>query len=274
MNAPSDDGTISFDGKPTKPFAVWIAPKVARGNMDFIVGYGKDWEGLRAWPKSKNWDGEQGWSASANRETYINSPDRAYFDFENEESIGQHNWNLQKGKPEYSIMSYELDYEKGSIGRLLTTNEWRESQAFQAMSAFEAIKKKRMLDYDGFAWCELNGGGNSGTYMKPLLDYYDHAKLAFYIVGMAYQKTFACSSNVDMVYGDQDKIDVMVVHCGENVKASVNVIVKNVKNKVVLEKNFQHVMLSAGRKSYKVGSISTVKLPEGTYSFEYCVTTE
>jgi len=271
MNAPSDDGTLTFDGKPVQPFAVWTAPMIARGNMDFIIGYGANWEKMRAWPASKKWDGEQGWQANANRDTYINSPGRAYFDFENEESIGQHNWNLQKGKPEYKIMSYELDMDEGSIGKLLTTNQWRESQAWQAMSAFEAIKKKRLLDYDGFAWCELNGGGNSGTYLKPLLDYYDHAKLAYYAVGMAYQPTFACSGNVDMAYGEKDSVNVVVVHCGDEIKANVKVLVKNAKGKTVMKKEFPNVSIAAGRINTKVGSFSTAKLPEGTYSFEYTV---
>ena len=269
MDAPNDDGTLSSNGKPAKPFAIWTAPMITRGNMDHITGYGANWEGLRAWPNSKKWEGEQGWRADANRTSYLNSKSRAYFDFENEESIGQHNWNLQKGKPEYLIMSYEHDMDVGSIGRRLSTNEWRESQAYQAMSAFEAIKKKRMLGYDGFAWCELNGGGNSATYLKPLLDYYDNAKLSYYALTMVYQPSFACSSNVDTAYGDKDTVDVMVIHMGDKAKADVKVDIRNVKGKIVETKLFKDIPLPEGRDVVNAGSFATKHLPEGSYIFEY-----
>ena len=49
---------------------------------------------------------------------YLNSKTHAWFDFENEESIGQPNWNLRKGKPMYKMYSYEIDEaDEGSIGR-------------------------------------------------------------------------------------------------------------------------------------------------------------
>src|SRR5690606_4259467 len=60
--------------------------------------------------------------------------------------------------------------------RELRFEEWELSQAWQAFSAYEAIRKKRWLGYDGFAWCTLRGGGNNGTYMKPLTDYYGTAR--------------------------------------------------------------------------------------------------
>ena len=46
----------------------------------------------------------------------------------------------------YRILSYEINYDVGSIGRNLTTDEWRISQAWQGFSAFEAYKKKRWVD--------------------------------------------------------------------------------------------------------------------------------
>lgn len=269
MHAPSDDGKLTSDGKPAKPYKIWTAPMITRGNMDHMTGYGANWEILRNWPYTKKWSGEQGWRENANRTTYLKSKERAYFDFENEESIAQPNWELMRGKPEYKIMSYEWDADKGSIGRLLTTEEWRESQAFQAMSAFEAIKKKRILDYDGFAWCELNGGGNSGTYLKPLLDYYGHAKLSYHVLGMAYQKTFACSDNVDMAYGPDDKVNVIIVYWGEAGKGDVSILIRDDKNKIVKKKKFSDIFLPLGRGSISVGQFKVDDLKPGVYTFEY-----
>ena len=101
---------------------------VTRGNQDAPTGYGSDWSRLRTWP-------------GAYRQGFLDSKERAYFDFENMESIGQPNWELSKGKPWYHLHSYEWEYDEGSIGRKLQFDEWRESLAWQAFSAYEINKK-------------------------------------------------------------------------------------------------------------------------------------
>ncbi|MCC5931393.1 MAG: hypothetical protein JJU28_19250, partial [Cyclobacteriaceae bacterium] len=208
INPPNDIGTLDHRGNPTEPEPIWTAPLITRGNMDFTTGYGLDWSTLRAYPYPKKWSGVQNWMETGYRTDYLASTERAYFDYESEESIGQPNWSLHKGKPQYKIQSYEFYYDENSIGRILNTDEWRESQAWQAMSGYEAYRKKRWLDYDGQTWCNLRGGHNSATYQKPLIDYYGHAKLSFYSIGMVFQPVLAGSKNVDMVYGPEDEIPV------------------------------------------------------------------
>ena len=190
----NDEGTLDQKGNPVDPIPIWTAPKITRGDMDHATGYGTEWSTLRRYPYPKDWSGEQGWRVAGYRTDYLNSKERAYFDFESEESAAQPNWNLRKGKPSYQIKSYELEYDEGSIGRQLTVDEWEASQAWQAFSGFEAYKKKRWLDYDGLAWCTLHGGGNTATYEKPLIDYYGYAKLGFYAVKMAFQHYFSRKS--------------------------------------------------------------------------------
>jgi hypothetical protein len=107
------------------------------------------------------------------------SNERAYFNFEHEESTGQPNWSVYKGKPWFHLPSYEWGYDQGSIGRKLTFDEWQESQAWQAFSAYESMRKQRIYDIDGFSWCNLHEGPGSGTYRKPVTDAYCNAKIAF-----------------------------------------------------------------------------------------------
>jgi len=75
------------------------------------------------------------------------------------------------------MYSYEKDYDTGSIGRVLRFDEWEESQAWQALSLYEAYRKKRWLGYAGMNWSPLRGDGNTATYMKPVVDYGNYAKL-------------------------------------------------------------------------------------------------
>jgi len=276
-NIRTDDGLHERlkNGQPSKllePIPIWTAPLITRGGMEYMTGYGAKWDKLRNWPNAKKSEVEQNWSMGDIRIDFLNSKHRAFFDFESEESAAQPNWSLRKGKPGYEVMSYEWGYDKGSVGTLLTTYQWLQSQAFQAMSAFEAYKKKRWLDYDGMAWCTLRGGGNTGTYKKPLIDYYDHAKLAFYAVKMSFQPVLACSKNVDIAYGPADNIPVAVMNIGGQRTVDVKVEVKTTSGKTVHTEMFKNIKLKPGRTCKDLQIDFTEKPDTGYYAFEYTVT--
>jgi len=267
----SDDGTFTKKGKVENFSQIWVAPGITRGTMDHIVSYGRDWSRLEKWPDAKKTQTEQNWSMGNFRVDYLNSKHRAFFDFESEESAAQPNWNLRKGKPGYQVMSYEWRYDKGSIGDYLTPEQWLESQAWQAFSGFEAYKKKRWLDYDGLAWCCLRGGGNTGTYKKPLIDYYDHAKLGFYAIKMAFQPVLACSKNVDIVYGPSDAVPLVVMNLGNEKKVDVEVYVKTLTGSIAFSKTFSEITLKEGRTFKDLELDIAGKLKPGYYAFEYNV---
>ena len=268
----NDDGTLDHDGKPATPIPVWTAPMLVRGDMDHATGYGAEWAELRKFPFPTKWEGEQGWREKGFKSDYLGSQQRAYLDFESEESASQPNWALHQGKPEYKIRSYEIDMDRTSIGLELSPEEWRLSQAWQAMSGYEAYRKKRWLDYDGMVWCTLDGGGNTATYEKPLLDYYGQAKMAFYTIGMAFQPVLAGSKNVDVAYGPADHIPVIVLNLGPSRTVDITVRVRNPQMEEVAHKVFASVALPAGRTCTDLVPVQ-FKLPgAGFYSFEYIVT--
>ena len=244
---------------------VWTANRISRGSMDYPTGFGQDWEYLRRWPFPHKWPG------NADINSFLTSPDRAYFNFEQEETIGQMNWELFKGSPVYKYHSYEWDYDEGSIGRRLSCDEWRESQAWQAFSAYECIRKMRWLDYVGLSWCCMWGGGNMGTYQKPLVDALGHKKLAFYAHRMGFQQVLAGSKDVDMVYGPDDHSTVTVLNLGDEQRASVTVTVRNTRGRQVHRQVFRNVTLPQGRTATDVGQLALPGLPDGYYFFEYQV---
>jgi hypothetical protein len=234
---------------------------VVRGNQDSPTGYGRDWSILRnLTTEYRN-----------NIPDFLNSSDRAYFNFEHEESIGQPNWNLVKGKPWYKIQSYEWSYDEGSIGRRLTDKEWRESQAWQAFSAYESMRKQRWLDYDGFSWCCLHGGPNTATYKKPLIDYLGHGKLAYYANQMIFQDILGGSSDVDVVYGPDDTINPIILNIGTSKEVDLQVVVKNLENEIVWKKSVSDISLQAGRTVTNLEPIKPIFPEEGYYAIEYIV---
>lgn len=260
----NDDGTRDNARRPVDNCdPVWTAPRISRGSMDYPTGFGQDWEYLRRWPFPHQWRG------NPDINSFLTSPVRAYFNFEQEETIGQMNWELFKGQPMYKLHSYEWDYDVGSIGRLLDFDEWRESQAWQAFSAYECIRKMRWLDYDGLSWCCMWGGGNMGTYQKPLIDPLGHKKLAYYAHRMGFQQVLAGSHDVDMVYGPDDHPDVAVMNLGEQRRVSVAVTVRAVDGREVCKRKFRHVLLPSGRTTTVVGTLTLPSLSDGYYFFEY-----
>jgi hypothetical protein len=258
----NDEGTLDHQGNSIDPAPEWTAPRVTRGNQDSYQGYGREWEVLRRAPD---------FNYRPHLPGFLNSTERAYFNFEHEESIGQPNWNLVKGKAWYQMQSYEWDYDTGSIGRRLTADEWEESQAWQAFSAYEAMRKQRWLDYDGFSWCNLHGGPNTVTYKKPIIDFLDHAKLAYWANQMVFQNTLAGSKDVDVVYGPEDTITPIVMNLGEEKSVNVTIIVNDMSGNEIDRTQYKRVNLSAGRTVTELESWKPDFEGEGYYGIEYIV---
>lgn len=246
-------------GEEIKATKAWTAPMVTRGNQDAPTGYGNEWSVLRKWPTSYY-------------QSFLQSKERAYFNFEHQESIGQPNWNLCKGKPWYNLQSYEWDYDEGSIGRKLQQTEWRESQAWQAFSAYESIKKMRQLGYDGFSWCSLHGGANAATYKKPAIDFLGYGKLVFHIHKTVFQPVLAGSNNVDVVYGPNDLITPMILNLGEERHVKLTVQIKHkYKGEVIDKKVYENVHLKEGRSVNELEPFKPTIKNEGLYFIEYLV---
>ncbi len=92
------NGTKDYQGNSIEAVPEYMAVLNTRGSQDAYTGYGAEWSALRNAPND--------WAASC-----LAANNKAYFNFEHEESIGQPNWELSKGKPQYLISSYEWDYD-------------------------------------------------------------------------------------------------------------------------------------------------------------------
>jgi len=256
----NDEGTIDKNENTIAPCPEWTAPLIVRGNQDALTGYGKSWDAIMEWP-------------DAYRQSFIESTQRAYFNFEHEESIGMQNFSLAKGKPWYQMPSYENIYDEGSVGRQFTYDEWRASQGWQAFSAWESMKWQRMYDIDGFSWCCLHGGPNSGTYRKPLIDAMGHAKLSFYINQMALQDVVAGSENTDVVYHKRDFLKPMILNVGAARDVRLKIVIEHVGGAVMETKEYDNIRLEAGRTVTKIPSFKPSFGEEGYYIIKYFVLT-
>ncbi len=250
------DGTLDYQGNKIQAVPEFMAELVTRGSQDAYTGYGNDWSVLRKAPNR--------WASSC-----LQAKDKAYFNFEHEESAGQPNWNLCKGQPYYLLQSYEWNYDEGSIGRKLTTLEWRASQAWQAFSAWESMKKQILLGYDGFSWCCLESGANMGTYQKPLIDSFGHPKLAYYTNKLVFQRTWAASNNVDVVYGPADMITPVINHLGDKIHVDLKIELQDINGKILYKKNLKDIELSEGNSAKQLDGFRFSKVKDGIYVIKY-----
>lgn len=88
------DGSLDKEGNPIVPNPVLMEKLMTRGSQDAYTGYGAKWTALRKAPNK--------WAASC-----LAANDKAYFNFEHEESAAQPNWTLAEKEPWFKVQSYE-----------------------------------------------------------------------------------------------------------------------------------------------------------------------
>lgn len=254
------DGSIDYKGNPISPNPVIMEKLMTRGNQDAYTGYGAKWTELRNAPYQ--------WAASC-----IGANDKAFFNFEHEESAAQPNWELAKKEPWYKVQSYEWDYEEKSIGRKLDATEWKISQAFQAFSAWESMKKQILLGYDGFSWCSLESGANMFTYQKPLLDAFGVPKLAYYANKQVFNRMWAASDNVDVVYGPQDLIRPVIFNLDNPCTANLIIELKNEQGKTIEKKTIKGIKVQGNGGITRLDGFQFKEKKAGCYFIIYTLIT-
>ncbi|MBP5486469.1 MAG: glycosyl hydrolase family 2 [Bacteroidales bacterium] len=234
MHYTNYDGTLDIYGNTHAPNPWLMHRMMTRGSQDSYTGYENDWSRLRNFP-------------SEFAKSCLDAKDLCYFNFEHEESIAQPNWELAKKDPWYKIPSYEKKYEVGNLGRNLDTDEWRESQGYQAFSAWESMKMQTLAGVCGFSWCSLESGPNMFTYHKPLVDPFYVPKLAFHANRMAFGRIWAASYDVDTVYGPGDSVQPVIFNMDGACRANLTVELQNEKGRVLERKVFKGVEVPEGR---------------------------
>jgi len=249
-------GTVDYEGNPL-PENPWLMHRMmTRGSQDAYSGYDSDWSHLRSIPSP--------WAKSC-----LEARDLCYFNFEHEESIGQPNWSLARKEPWYEVFSYEKGYELKNVGRLLTADEWRVSQAYQAFSAWESMKIQTLLGVCGFSWCSLESGPNMFTYQKPLVDPFYVPKLAFHANRMVFNRTWAGSGDVDTAYGPGDAVRPVIFNLDGACVATLTVELQNEKGRVLERKVFRDVRVPEGRSVTRLEPFRFRNRSEGCYFIVY-----
>ena len=186
----STDGLSDVFGNSVNATPEWTDPLVVRAAHPYVysLGVGQDWTMFRLqdWPE---------------QEKLLSSRERAYIATEYA-IIGRQDPRTKEAKEIYfNPTSYEVPNES-VLGFELTPDDWRLSQAYQALGTSYVVRRYRAMDIDGLMWCALFGGGNDGGYMKPLIDMYGYAKYAWYVMQENLKKVTCVNDTTDVMRGE------------------------------------------------------------------------
>jgi len=239
-----DAGTHDHDFNPVKAPEEWTDPLVVRSahTYELLLGYGTGWDRLRT----------QCWSIQPDM---FKSKNHAYLVTEFA-VIGRTNPNVPEAKDFYNDNTYELGDEDAGLGFRFTREQWRESQAYQALCAKAATQVLKLNDADGMLWCCLMSGANNGSYMKPPIDCYGYPKFAFYTLKEGYQPTQVVSKSVDVLKGSEFTVAPVVVGLKEGENCTVTAEITDENGKLVSSKVYENIN----------GASENVELPEFTAS--------
>lgn len=107
------------------------------------------------------------------------------------------------------------------------------------------------------------------TYQKPLVDPFYVPKLAFHANRMAFNRIWAASDDVDVVYGPQDEIRPVIFNMEDACTVNLTIELQNASGRVVERKQFKNVEVAAGRSTTRLEGFRFRNNREGCYFVVY-----
>ena len=222
-----DDGERDQDFRPAKSSFGWTDESVVRSahNYEILLGYGNKWDLFR----------KQAWKS---QHALFTSKKHAYIISEFA-IVGRQDDTTPECKTYVKNDSYELADEKRAFGSAYDKLDYKLSQAYQALCAYNTVKYMRYLGADGLMWCSLNGGANDASYIKPPIDFYGYAKHAFYALREGFQKTICFNKSVDVIYGNEVIVAPAISGAEKNEIYDVTVTIRDIDGNAVISRKFK-----------------------------------
>ena len=250
-----DDGKFNQDFEPCESSFGWKDEKVVRSshNYEILLGYGNRWDIFR----------EQAWKSQP---ALFKSKDHAYIISEFA-IVGRQDNRTKEAEIYHKDDSYELADEKRAFGEAYEKLDFKLSQAYQALCAYNTVKYMRYLGADGLMWCSLSGGANDGSYIKPPIDFYGYKKQAFYALKEGFAETICFDKKVGVAYNGKYVCEPVLTGAEKGKTYNVKIEIKNQSGKVVCEKT---MTVKATGFTFDLNPFE-VDLRDGYYSVGYFV---
>ena len=107
------------------------------------------------------------------------------------------------------------------------------------------------------------------TYKKPIIDALGHAKLAWYIHKIIFQRVFVGSDTEDPVYGPKDQIRPVIMNLDQAKTVTLTVVIKTLDHKAIKTFVIKNIKLKSGRSVTRLNPLKYTFPKEGFYVIEY-----
>ncbi|MBQ9937359.1 MAG: hypothetical protein IJO86_03415, partial [Oscillospiraceae bacterium] len=183
--------------------------------------------------------------------------------------IGRQNPNTPECKEYFNDKSYEVG-DENVLGFKFKTEDWRQSQAYQALAAKAATQILNLKGADGMLWCCLMSGANNGSYLKPPIDCYGYPKYSFYTLKESFLKKQVFSKSVDVLKGSSFSLEPVVMGLKEGEKVSVTAEVLNENGEAVTSKKYNDVVGNSD-KTVELEKFDVNLNSDGYFSVRYTI---
>lgn len=252
-------GTADEGGTNAESSFGWRDENVVRSAHTYclLLGYGSPWRNMA----EQNWK----WQAEL-----FEDKQKAYLVSEFA-VIGMQDPDTPEAKRFCNRNSYERGDEKAALGFYFAEDEWRLSQAFQALCADVDVRQLLKRGADGMLWCCLWGGANDAGYLKPVLDFYGYKKLAYNKLSEMFCEKIAFGAETDVLFCKDYEISPVVCGLSPGEKACLRVEIFNEDGQIVLTKEY-HVRGDKG--CVYPEKIKFPPLDDGYYALRYTLENE
>lgn len=252
-----DDGEKDQDFNDIQSSYGWKDKLVVRSshNYELLLGYGNKWDTFK----------KQAWKT---QKSLFNSKKHAYIISEFA-VIGRQDIRTKECAEYLKTDSYELGDEKRAFGEIYDKIDFKLSQAYQALCAYNTVKYMRYLNTDGLLWCCLSGGANDASYLKSPIDFYGYAKQAFYSLKEGFNNTICFNKSVDLFSKGDFNFKPVISGCEKGKKYNISIEIYDNNETLVFEKKYKNI--SSNKYNFVFDNFNYHFEKDGYYSIKYIV---
>jgi hypothetical protein len=186
-------------------------------------------------------------------------------DFENVRSVyGEPHWAMP------GIMPVErAARDIKNYGRPVTPEDWRETQAAQALLLSTIIGQLREMP-EAFAGFYFPTLVDVWTFYFGVVDAAFNAKLSWFVVRGCYSILYVSGLHGSAEHHRRDPIEITASNSGETRSGvALYVAVRDHEDRVVAERNMDGIAILGDTRVTAIGELDVSMLPPGLYSIEY-----
>ena len=164
----------------------------------------------------------------------------------------------------------ELDI--GCYGREITSEDWRESQAYQAIAICGIINNIRQHP-DAFAAYYFVTMFDVWTFYWGAADVHGNCKLLYFAAKNHMEPVFISALHGNTTIRKSDLLEINLSNYGESIAdARLKLVIRDEENQIIVSREIPDIHAAGDVALTPIAEVSLAQIPDGLYSIEYYLT--